>query len=1362
MLHTIPPIFYYFASPSLSNHHFMKRIFALVPLLLLLHIHNATAQVIAISKPVFTYKQNFDSLASSGTSSTLPNGWYMYESGTAANSTYTADSGASSTGDTYSYGHKGSSDRALGTLASGSIESYIGAQFKNTSGYNINSITLSFTIEQWRLGATGRADSMTADVTTFATGLSSGFWIGLPLLNIHSPVTSGTTGQLDGNASANRKKFSYTLSGISVASGSSIWIRWHDKNIPGSNDGLAIDDFSLSVKAYIPHTVRSVKFPQTLGLPDTTQSGVFRGLVLGSNYQGGGLNLAFKDSTGSIMAISQAKTYGYTPAIGDSVAIYGLVKSSNYLTYISLDSIGLINTNNSIGKPKIVTNINNDTLESGLVKINKVSLATGYKWDTTGAGKNGGFMTTMTNGTTNYNVWVNKYTDLYSKPAPKFPYNLVGIVLQNGTTPTNGYYIWPRNAADIDTIPLPLYKISQVRGQNTTTGVSDSAGNGHQILLKGIVYSPDLTKPNLQFSFMDNTGAITAVSTTVKNYVPNIGDSVMVRGTMGQQQGFTVIIADSVRTLRKSAAALIKPTIVTKVTESNESGLIKFNNAHIVDATKWLPTGSGFIVKYTDGADTIDVNILSGTDLFSLLAAPVGKFNLTGLGGQVKASSPFTSGYQLWPRGVFDFEKILPFAPIPLYSIKQLKGYNVTTGVADSLNKGTGYIKGIVYSQSFSGTALEFSLIDNTGAIMVFSSKIKYYTPAIGDSLLIKGTVSQTNGQTQYTADSIISLTKGTLLKSAAVVTVLNESTESDLVQIKNVFVADPADWTPAGAGFSVKVTNGKDSFAMFVSSTTDLFKMSAAPKGRYDIIGIGGQNKATSPYLGSYFIEPRGFSDFRHVIQLYKIREVRGQNPTTGVADSVTAITPFLVKGIVESPSYDKSDLAFAMKDSTGAVFVNAQLSIGYTPKAGDSIEIRGLVHQINGMTYIVADSLSTLVAANPVLNPTLVTKLTEPMEASLVRFNNAWLVDPTQWTNAKGDFFVDMTDGKDSVKLYITDGTDLFSKPAPKGKFNVIGIVGQDKVGAPYFGSYMLIPRSISDISYVPYHLYQIGQVKGFNVVSGIADSIHTYCLLKGVVQSENLSGDGTIQWFPIQDQTGGIIISSQTAYKGYVTHVGDSLEVRGTVRQDNGLTWFDMDSLSKLSVASPISPVLVTKLDETTEANLVTLKGYKLVDSTQWDTTGKNGHFTVKAVDLSNDTLAMTIVQGTDLYLNAAKPSSHFDVTGIGSQLDASQPYLQNYYLIPRSTADFVHSTGVEPANNLGALLKIYPNPAQAMVRVEAGFAMKKIEILDIAGRALMAALPNAPFYSLDMSGLQPGMYFIKISDGQNETMKKLVKE
>jgi hypothetical protein len=66
------------------------------------------------------YTQDFDTLASTGQSDVLPTGWALAEAGSSANNDgrYTAGTGSSNAGDTYSFGSAGSSERAFGSLLS--------------------------------------------------------------------------------------------------------------------------------------------------------------------------------------------------------------------------------------------------------------------------------------------------------------------------------------------------------------------------------------------------------------------------------------------------------------------------------------------------------------------------------------------------------------------------------------------------------------------------------------------------------------------------------------------------------------------------------------------------------------------------------------------------------------------------------------------------------------------------------------------------------------------------------------------------------------------------------------------------------------------------------------------------------------------------------------------------------------------------------------------------------------------------------------------------------------------------------------------------------------------------------------------
>jgi hypothetical protein len=192
-----------------------------------------------------TYSQDFNSLANSGTSSTLPTGWYFIETGTNANNDYAANDGSSNVGNTYSYGSGTSTERAFGGLLSSNLTPLFGAKILNSTGYTITQLPISYTGEMWRLGTSGRDDRLDFQYSTDASSLSSGTWIDVNSLDFTTPSNTGTVGARDGNNSSFRTNISFTITGLSIPDGGSIWIRWSDFNASGADDGLAIDDFSI-------------------------------------------------------------------------------------------------------------------------------------------------------------------------------------------------------------------------------------------------------------------------------------------------------------------------------------------------------------------------------------------------------------------------------------------------------------------------------------------------------------------------------------------------------------------------------------------------------------------------------------------------------------------------------------------------------------------------------------------------------------------------------------------------------------------------------------------------------------------------------------------------------------------------------------------------------------------------------------------------------------------------------------------------------------------------------------------------------------------------------------------------------------
>ena len=195
------------------------------------------------------YTQNFDTLANAGTSSFVPNGWDFFESGTNANTSYRAGTGSDNAGDTYSFGASGNEERAFGGLLSGSLVPLNGAQFTNNTGGTITSLAISYTGEQWRLGnaTAGRsADRLDFQLSLDATSLTTGTWTDYDSLDFSSPVVAGTVGALNGNVVPNRTTLSFTITSLSIPNGASFWVRWADFNVASSDDGLSVDDFTLT------------------------------------------------------------------------------------------------------------------------------------------------------------------------------------------------------------------------------------------------------------------------------------------------------------------------------------------------------------------------------------------------------------------------------------------------------------------------------------------------------------------------------------------------------------------------------------------------------------------------------------------------------------------------------------------------------------------------------------------------------------------------------------------------------------------------------------------------------------------------------------------------------------------------------------------------------------------------------------------------------------------------------------------------------------------------------------------------------------------------------------------------------------
>lgn len=219
-----------------------------------------------------SYSQNFNSLGStasagngsavSWSSNTTLSGWYLINGASSALTTYTPGDGSLNTGSIYSLGAAGSSDRALGSIASGgayfgspasaAVAAYIAFSATNSSGGNYSSFTLSYDSEQWRNGGNTTAQSFVAQYgfgSTFAgvtswTAAGAGF-------NLVSKVNTATAAAVDGNSAGLTSSIGGTVT-TTWSSGSTLWVRFIELNDVGNDHGLGVDNFSLTAASAIP------------------------------------------------------------------------------------------------------------------------------------------------------------------------------------------------------------------------------------------------------------------------------------------------------------------------------------------------------------------------------------------------------------------------------------------------------------------------------------------------------------------------------------------------------------------------------------------------------------------------------------------------------------------------------------------------------------------------------------------------------------------------------------------------------------------------------------------------------------------------------------------------------------------------------------------------------------------------------------------------------------------------------------------------------------------------------------------------------------------------------------------------------
>lgn len=196
------------------------------------------------------YTQNFDSLTNTTPAGspwadnvTLP-GWY-------ANTTFM---GYGTNLIFNNAGTSGSGDRALGAELTYPAVLF-GARFVNATSSVIGGFSLSYDGEQWYAGGLNPVE-LTFSYKIFSAGggsvSSSGGWVTVDALSYDASFYNLSSIAVDGNQSSYRTPgINSSVTGISLAPGQELWIRWSAEDFTDSSAVLAVDNLSVSF-AVIP------------------------------------------------------------------------------------------------------------------------------------------------------------------------------------------------------------------------------------------------------------------------------------------------------------------------------------------------------------------------------------------------------------------------------------------------------------------------------------------------------------------------------------------------------------------------------------------------------------------------------------------------------------------------------------------------------------------------------------------------------------------------------------------------------------------------------------------------------------------------------------------------------------------------------------------------------------------------------------------------------------------------------------------------------------------------------------------------------------------------------------------------------
>ncbi|MBD3224663.1 MAG: T9SS type A sorting domain-containing protein [Caldithrix sp.] len=310
----------------------------------------------------------------------------------------------------------------------------------------------------------------------------------------------------------------------------------------------------------------------------------------------------------------------------------------------------------------------------------------------------------------------------------------------------------------------------------------------------------------------------------------------------------------------------------------------------------------------------------------------------------------------------------------------------------------------------------------------------------------------------------------------------------------------------------------------------------------------------------------------------------------------------------------------------------------------------------------------------------------------------------------------------------------------------------------------------RTLSDVYKHP-QLYTISEARLDDDGDYQPDRAGEVIAVSGIVNSPNFSSN---THFFLQDQTAGISLFADAFTAGL--QVGDSVYVKGTVTQYNGLTEIRPNRNSDLMVLSKGNSLdtlnlAIGDIDESKEGCLIALENVKLTNTESWPAEGSNG----RDVTVSKGQSSIPLFIDKDTNLDGYDwnpPSGEIILVGIVDQYTESDIPDDNYSIRPRYQTDFITVTAIQrmdgqkPANY--NLSQNYPNPFNPATTIHFALPVKKqvsIDLFNALGQKLKQILYKempAGSYQLTINAnhLASGIYYYRMQAGEYQATKKMI--